>query len=99
MQSTGDQPTFTRGFASPQDAVKAAEELVRSPTRGVDRRFKPLVWVMRLHYLSSDADRIRSQLMKNFSRVVLGSVAGSLLGAASFFAIDGLITRTSKAHQ
>ena len=53
---------------------------------------------MRLHHLSSDADRIRSQSMKNLSRVVLGSVAGSLLGAASFFAIDGLITRTSKAQ-
>ena len=29
--------------------------------------------------------------MKNLSRVVLGSVAGSLLGAASFFAVDGLM--------
>ena len=36
--------------------------------------------------------------MKNLSRVVLGSVAGSLLGAASFFAIDGLIPSKAEAQ-
>ena len=35
--------------------------------------------------------------MKGLTRVVLGSVAGSLLGAAAFFAADGLIPRTAIA--
>ena len=33
--------------------------------------------------------------MKGLGRVVVGSVAGSLLGAAAFFAVDGLMPRTA----
>ena len=36
--------------------------------------------------------------MKSLSRVVLGSVASALLGAASLFAIDVLMPRTSEAQ-
>ncbi|MDC0303120.1 hypothetical protein OAL13_00705 [bacterium] len=36
--------------------------------------------------------------MKGISRVVLGSVASAFLGAASFFAVDGLMPRTSEAQ-
>ena len=38
-----------------------------------------------------DADCIRSQQMKRLIPVVLGTAAGTLLGAASFFAVDGLL--------
>ena len=38
-----------------------------------------------------DADCIRSQQMKRLIPVVLGTAAGTLLGAASFFAVDGLM--------
>ena len=36
--------------------------------------------------------------MKGLSRVVIGSAVGGLLGAAAFFAVDGLIPRTSEAQ-
>ena len=36
--------------------------------------------------------------MKNLSRVVLGSVASALLGAASFFAVEGLMPTTAEAQ-
>ena len=36
--------------------------------------------------------------MKGLGRVVLGSIAGGLLGAAAFFAIDGLMPSTADAH-
>ena len=52
---------------------------------------------MRLHHLSGDAGCIRNQSMTNLSRVVLGSVASALLGAAAFFAVDGLMPRDVQA--
>lgn len=33
--------------------------------------------------------------MKGLSRVVIGSIAGGLLGAAAFFAVDGVIAGSS----
>ena len=36
--------------------------------------------------------------MKGFTRVVLGSVASAFLGAASFFAIDGLMPNAADAQ-
>ena len=36
--------------------------------------------------------------MKSLSRVVLGSVAGCLLGAAAFFAVDALMPSKAEAH-
>lgn len=36
--------------------------------------------------------------MKGLSRVVLGSVASAFLGAASFFAVDGLMPASTKAN-
>jgi hypothetical protein len=36
--------------------------------------------------------------MKGLSRVVLGSVASAFLGAASFFAIDGLMPKAAEAY-
>ena len=53
---------------------------------------------MRHHHPSSDADCIRNQSMKGLSRVVLGSIAGAVLGAASFFAVDGLIPEAANAQ-
>ena len=53
---------------------------------------------MRLHHTFSDCACVRNQSMKGFSRVVIGSTVGGLLGAAAFFAVDGLIPRTSKAQ-
>ncbi len=35
--------------------------------------------------------------MKGLSHVVIGSIAGALLGAAAFFAIDGLIPKGANA--
>ena len=35
--------------------------------------------------------------MKGLSRVVVGSIAGGLLGAAAFFAVDGLMPTDAKA--
>ena len=42
---------------------------------------------MRFHPLFSDGDCIRNHSMKGLSRVVLGSIAGAFLGAASFLAL------------
>ena len=36
--------------------------------------------------------------MKSFGRVVLGSIAGGVLGAAAFFAVDGLMPSTAEAQ-
>jgi len=36
--------------------------------------------------------------MKGLSRVVIGSIAGGLLGAAAFFAVDGLIPSAADAQ-
>ena len=36
--------------------------------------------------------------MEGFRRVVLGSAVGGLLGAASFFAVDGLMPREANAN-
>jgi len=33
--------------------------------------------------------------MEGFGRVVVGSAAGGLLGAAAFFAVDGLATKAA----
>ncbi len=35
--------------------------------------------------------------MKGLSHVVIGSIAGGLLGAAAFFAIDGLMPKAAEA--
>ena len=48
--------------------------------------------------LFSDGDCIRHQLMKSLSRVALSSIAGALLGVASFFAVDGPMPSTAEAH-
>ena len=37
--------------------------------------------------------------MKGIKRVVIGSAVGGLLGAAAFFAVDGLMPRTAQADQ
>ena len=36
--------------------------------------------------------------MKGLGRVVIGSAVGGLLGAAAFFAVDGLMPRTAEAQ-
>ena len=36
--------------------------------------------------------------MKGLSRVVIGSAVGGLLGAAAFFAIDGLMPKAAEAQ-
>ena len=36
--------------------------------------------------------------MKGLSRVVIGSAVGGLLGAAAFFAVDGLMPREAEAY-
>ena len=36
--------------------------------------------------------------MKGLGRVVIGSAVGSLLGAAAFFAVDGLMPSTAEAQ-
>ena len=36
--------------------------------------------------------------MKGLGRVVVGSIAGGLLGAAAFFAVDGLMPSTAEAQ-
>ena len=36
--------------------------------------------------------------MKGLSRVVIGSAVGDLMGAAAFFAVDGLMPSTADAH-
>ena len=36
--------------------------------------------------------------MKGLTRVVIGSAVGGLLGAAAFFAVDGMIPRTAEAY-
>jgi len=48
-------------------------------------------WGMRLHHPFSDGDSRRNQSMKGLGRVVIGSAVGGLVGAAAFFAADGLI--------
>ena len=53
---------------------------------------------MRFHPLFSDGDCIRNHSMKGLSRVVLGSVASALLGAASFLAVDGLMPKAADAY-
>ena len=64
---------------------------------------------MRLHHLFSDGAYIRIQLMEGSGSVAVGSAAvgsvviGSavvgLLGAAAFFAVDGLMAATADAHE
>ena len=39
-----------------------------------------------------------NDLMKGWGRVCVGSLAGAALGAASFFALDGLILPSGKAQ-
>ena len=56
-----------------------------------------LVWGMGLHHPFSDGDSRRNQSMKSTIRVVVGSAVGGLLGAAAFFAVDGLIPPTAEA--
>ena len=36
--------------------------------------------------------------MKGLKRVVIGSAVGALLGAAAFFAVDGLIPTAAEAY-
>ena len=45
---------------------------------------------MRLHHPFSDGDSRRIQSLKGLSRVVIGSAVSGFLGAAVFFAFDGL---------
>jgi len=53
---------------------------------------------MRLHHpFSEEGDSSRNQSMKDLGRVVMGSAVGGLLGAAAFFAVDGLMTKGANA--
>mgnify|MGYP001268284263 CR=1 FL=1 len=45
---------------------------------------------MRLRHPFSDGACVPNQSMKGLGRVVVGSAVGGLLGAAAFFAVDGL---------
>lgn len=45
---------------------------------------------MRHHHPFGDGDCRNNQSMKGLRGVVLGSIAGSLLGAAAFFAVDAI---------
>ena len=56
------------------------------------------IWGMRLHHPFSDDQCRRNQTMKGISHVVIGSVVGSLMGAAAFFAVDGLIPSAADAQ-
>jgi hypothetical protein len=47
---------------------------------------------------SGDAPDRSNSLMKGLGRVVVGSAVGGLVGAASFFAVDALIPRSSLAE-
>ena len=53
---------------------------------------------MRLHHPFSDGDSRRNQSTKGLSRVVIGSAVGGFLGAAAFFAVDGLMPSTTEAY-
>ena len=52
---------------------------------------------MRLHHPFSEGDSRRNQSMKDLGRVVIGSAVGGLLGAAAFFAVDGLMPKGANA--
>ena len=48
--------------------------------------------------ITATVPSVDGQLMSGFCRVVIGSVVGGLLGTASFFAVDSLITPVAKAE-
>ena len=52
---------------------------------------------MRFHHPFGDDSLARDQSMKGFRSVVVGSAASGLLGAATFFVVNGLIPRSSEA--
>ena len=58
----------------------------------------PLDRGMRLHHPFGDVDSRRNQSMKGLGRVVIGSAVGGLLGAAAFFAVDGLMPSKVEAQ-
>ena len=47
----------------------------------------------------SDGSCIRIQPMEGIGLVVIGSAVGGLLGAATFFAVEGLMPRTATAER
>ena len=64
----------------PMKVPKGTKDPGRSLARMEDVSFKPF----------SDSANRRNPLMKGFSRTVIGPAVGGFLGAAAFFAVDGL---------
>lgn len=54
---------------------------------------------MPLHHPVSDGAIRRNHSMKGLTRVVVDTVLGSLLGAASFFAVDALMSSRAEAQE
>ena len=63
-----------------------------------DGLFASIFWGMGFPHPFSDGDSRRNQSMKGLTRVVVGSAVGGLLGAASFFAVDGLMPSQGNAQ-